>query len=66
MGNPNFPLADVCLFILASITFTMKEASKPVKTHLDKVNFLSELVKGYQYGVTVDPVGISSLKKVRL
>jgi hypothetical protein len=24
------------------------------------------LVKGYQYGVTVDPVGISSLKKVRL
>jgi hypothetical protein len=44
---------------------TMKETSKPVKTHLDEVNFVSETTKGYQYGVTVDPVRISSLKEVR-
>jgi hypothetical protein len=43
---------------------SMKESSKPVKTHLDEVNFSSETIKGYQYGVTVDPVRISSLKEV--
>lgn len=43
---------------------SMKESAKPVKTHLDEVNFLSESVKGYQYGVTVDPVRITSLKEV--
>jgi hypothetical protein len=43
---------------------SMKESSKPVKTHLDEVNFSSESVKGYQYGVTVDPVRISSIKEV--
>lgn len=41
----------------------MKEGSKPVKTHLDEVNFVSESVKRYQYGITVDPVRISSLKE---
>jgi hypothetical protein len=43
---------------------SMKESSKPVKTHLDEVNFSSETLRGYQYGITVDPVRISSLKEV--
>jgi len=46
-----------------SIPSSMKEGSKPVKTHLDEVNFMSETVKRYQYGITVDPVRISSLKE---
>eukprot|EP00535_Pseudo-nitzschia_heimii_P008192 CAMPEP_0197188448 /NCGR_PEP_ID=MMETSP1423-20130617/17814_1 /TAXON_ID=476441 /ORGANISM="Pseudo-nitzschia heimii, Strain UNC1101" /LENGTH=271 /DNA_ID=CAMNT_0042640281 /DNA_START=146 /DNA_END=961 /DNA_ORIENTATION=- len=46
-----------------SIPITMKEGSKPVKTHLDEVNFVSDSVKRYQYGITVDPVRISSLKE---
>lgn len=46
-----------------SIPSTMNEGSKPVKTHLDEVNFVSESVKRYQYGITVDPVRISSLKE---
>lgn len=48
-----------------SIPSTMNEGSKPVKTHLDEINFVSESVKRYQYGITVDPVRISSLKEVR-
>lgn len=47
------------------IPSSMKESSKPVKTHLDEVNFRAENTKGYQYGITVDPVRISSLKEVR-
>ena len=47
-----------------AIPSTMNEGSKPVKTHLDEVNFVSESVKRYQYGITVDPVRISSLKEV--
>lgn len=43
---------------------SMNESAKPVKTHLDEINFLSESIKGYQYGVTVDPVRITSLKEV--
>merc|ERR1712238_42158 len=46
-----------------AIPSSMKESSKPVKTHLDEVNFRSESTKGYQYGITVDPVRISSLKQ---
>jgi len=46
-----------------SIPSSMNEGSKPVKTHLDEVNFVSESVKRYQYGITVDPVRISSLKE---
>lgn len=34
---------------------------KPLKTHLDEVNFQSSEVPGYQIGITVDPVRISSL-----
>lgn len=41
----------------------MKEDSKPLKTHLDEVNFVSETIKRYQYGITVDPVRITSLKE---
>lgn len=47
-----------------TIPSTMKEGSKPVKTHLDEVNFVSEDIKRYQYGITVDPVRIASLKEV--
>mmetsp|Transcript_25668 Transcript_25668/g.36211 ORF Transcript_25668/g.36211 Transcript_25668/m.36211 type:complete len:252 (+) Transcript_25668:95-850(+) len=36
---------------------------KPVKTHLDEINFVSSSMKGYQIGVTVDPVRIKSLKE---
>lgn len=46
-----------------AIPSTMSEGSKPVKTHLDEVNFVSDSVKRYQYGITVDPVRISSLKE---
>jgi len=35
---------------------------KPLKTHLDEVNFQSSDRKGYQFGITVDPVRINSLK----
>ena len=41
-----------------------KETQKPLKTHLDEVNFVNDDIKGYQYGITVDPVRINSLKEV--
>ena len=44
---------------------TYKQTSKPVKTHLDEINFVSETVKGCQFGITIDPVRINSLKEVR-
>lgn len=40
-----------------------KPSNKPLKTHLDEINFSVEGVRGYQYGVTVDPVRIDSLKQ---
>uniref|UniRef100_A0A7S1Z306 PsbP C-terminal domain-containing protein n=1 Tax=Ditylum brightwellii TaxID=49249 RepID=A0A7S1Z306_9STRA len=41
-----------------------KEGNKPLKTHLDEVNFAKEgAPRGYQYGVTVDPVRIDSLRQ---
>ena len=43
---------------------TFEQSQKPVKTHLDEINFVSSQVKGYQYGITVDPVRIDSLKEV--
>jgi hypothetical protein len=43
---------------------TFAQSQKPVKTHLDEINFVSSQVKGYQYGITVDPVRINSLKEV--
>lgn len=45
------------------IPSTMKQSAKPVKTHQDEVNFGSESISRYQYGVTVDPVRINSLKE---
>ena len=36
-------------------------SNKPLKTHLDEVNFKSSTLAGYQYGITVDPVRIASL-----
>jgi len=56
-------LSDKELMYQIAIPSSMKESSKPVKTHLDEVNFRSESTKGYQYGITVDPVRISSLKE---
>jgi len=41
----------------------MKQGSKPLKTHLDEINFSSETVPKYQIGITVDPVRIKSLKE---
>jgi hypothetical protein len=38
-------------------------SQKPLKTHLDEVNFASTDVPGYQFGITVDPVRITSLKE---
>lgn len=37
--------------------------NKPLKTHLDEINFKSETIGGYQYGITVDPVRIKSLRQ---
>lgn len=37
--------------------------NKPLRTHLDEINFKSESVAGYQYGITVDPVRIESLRQ---
>lgn len=36
--------------------------NKPLKTHLDEINFSPPDVRGYTLGVTVDPVRISSIK----
>ena len=78
-GNPTLAAAEEDSFVYTrkqtvmnkkelsyqiAIPSTMNEGSKPVKTHLDEVNFFSESVKRYQYGITVDPVRISSLKEV--
>jgi hypothetical protein len=38
-----------------------EQTQKPVKTHLEEVNFKSSTVSGYLYGITVDPVRIDSL-----
>ena len=46
-------------------TPSFQESQKPVKTHLDEVNLISNSIKGYQYGITVDPVRINSLTEVR-
>jgi hypothetical protein len=40
--------------------------TKPLKTHLDEINFFSSGIRGYQIGITVDPVRISSLKEVNM
>lgn len=40
-----------------------KSNNKPLKTHLDEINFSLEGIRGYQYGITVDPVRIESLKQ---
>jgi PsbP len=38
-------------------------SQKPLKTHLDEVNFASTDISEYQFGITVDPVRIASLKE---
>lgn len=37
--------------------------NKPLKTHLDEINFKSQSTSGYQFGITVDPVRIDSLRQ---
>ena len=37
-------------------------SNKPLKTHLDEVNFEGD-IKGYQYGITVDPVRLQTLRQ---
>lgn len=39
-----------------------KKGNKPLKTHLDEINFSREGERGYTFGITVDPVRIESLK----
>jgi len=39
-----------------------KLSKKPLQTHLDEINFVSEDLKGYQIGITVDPIRIQTLK----
>mmetsp|Transcript_27989 Transcript_27989/g.43511 ORF Transcript_27989/g.43511 Transcript_27989/m.43511 type:complete len:228 (-) Transcript_27989:145-828(-) len=39
-----------------------KKGNKPLKTHLDEINFGKEGERGYTFGITVDPVRIESLK----
>ncbi|KAL3758512.1 hypothetical protein ACHAWU_008266 [Discostella pseudostelligera] len=36
-------------------------SNKPLKTHLDEINFAPPDVRGYTLGITVDPVRISSI-----
>jgi hypothetical protein len=38
-------------------------SNKPLKTHLDEINFSSPDVRGYTLGVTVDPVRIKSIRE---
>jgi len=41
-----------------------KLGNKPLRTHLDEINFFGETAtRGYQYGVTVDPLVIGSLRE---
>jgi hypothetical protein len=40
---------------------SLSEGNKPLKTHLDEVNFFGS--NGYQVGITIDPVRISSLSE---
>ena len=37
--------------------------NKPLKTHLDEINFSSQDVRGYTIGITVDPVRIKSIRE---
>ncbi|KAL9190616.1 hypothetical protein ACHAXT_000322 [Thalassiosira profunda] len=38
-------------------------SNKPLKTHLDEINFAPPDVRGYTIGITVDPVRISKLQE---
>ena len=40
---------------------SLAEGNKPLKTHLDEVNFFGP--NGYQVGITIDPVRINSLSE---
>ena len=38
-------------------------SNKPLKTHLDEINFAPPDIRGYTLGITVDPVRISSIQQ---
>lgn len=42
---------------------TFISSNKPLKTHLDEINFSPPDVRGYALGITVDPVRISSIRE---
>lgn len=42
---------------------TFVSSNKPLKTHLDEINFSPPDVRGYTLGITVDPVRISSIRE---
>ena len=39
------------------------QGNKPLKTHLDEINFSPEGIRGYTCGITVDPVRISKIQE---
>lgn len=59
-----FERADAKFAYSITIPESLKEGSKPVKTHQDEINFVASEIRGYQYGITADPVRINSLKEV--
>ena len=40
---------------------SFEQTKKPLPTHLDEVNFKSTSMRGYEFGITVDPVRINTL-----
>ena len=46
-----------------SVPTGFQDGKKPLQTHLDEVNFKLEGARGYEYGITVDPVRINSLRE---
>ena len=75
IASPNIALADddgkTTLFSRTgkgfSYTFSppygFTEGNKPLKTHFDEINFSKEGIRGYQYGVTIDPVRLKTLSQ---
>lgn len=45
-----------------NLPLALNPGNKPLQTHLDEVN-LATSMKGYTYGITVDPIRIASLKE---
>jgi PsbP len=50
-------------FAIPTSSNSFQLSNKPVKTHLEEINVTNDQYKGYQYGITVDPVRISSMSE---